>query len=229
MHTRRTSSRPRASRKGPGGSPTHRPGLRQALVEAAFLVVSERGLGALQLRELARMVGVSHAAPSHHFSSRGALLTALGTEAFRALASALRDAAVASEEIAPGERLRALGIAYIAFALREKAQFAVLSQAELAHDDAELSAARREAYSVLRDAVERAQRQGWRSARDPDELCVMLWSSVHGFATLWATGQLAAVPGMSDLEGALARAGSALLDDPLGSSAQSGPEAELGA
>src|SRR5881409_3479699 len=63
--------------------PYHHGNLRAALLERAERVVSERGVHALSLRELAREVGVSHAAPRRHFADRQALLDALALEGFR--------------------------------------------------------------------------------------------------------------------------------------------------
>jgi len=52
----------------------HHGDLRQALVAEAATLVEEEGLGALTLRELARRLGVSHAAPKNHFADKDALL-----------------------------------------------------------------------------------------------------------------------------------------------------------
>ena len=57
--------------------PYHHGNLRQALLAQAERTVRERGVQELSLRELAREVGVSHAAPRRHFPDRQALLDAL--------------------------------------------------------------------------------------------------------------------------------------------------------
>ena len=103
------------SRSGPkAAKPAYHHGdLRRALTEAAWELVREHGLDALTLREVARKVGVTHAAPYHHFESREALLDALAEEAFGALASAME--AVSLRERDPVDRLMAVGRAYIDF------------------------------------------------------------------------------------------------------------------
>jgi AcrR family transcriptional regulator len=59
--------------------------VREALVEAAVEVVREGGPEALSLRELARRVGVSHAAAYRHFADRDALVDAVAEQAMAAL------------------------------------------------------------------------------------------------------------------------------------------------
>src|SRR6202041_318490 len=73
--------------------PTYHHGdLRAAILTEAARLVRERGPDRISLRELAREAGVSHAAPAHHFTDRRGLFTALATEGFQLLASALDDA-----------------------------------------------------------------------------------------------------------------------------------------
>src|SRR5215211_3555766 len=70
----------------------HHGNLRRALLDEAIAVIGEAGPGAVGLRDLARRVGVSHAAPAHHFGDKRGLLTAVATDGFRRLAATLRNA-----------------------------------------------------------------------------------------------------------------------------------------
>jgi AcrR family transcriptional regulator len=70
--------------------PYHHGNLRAALLDAAECSVEEQGAEQLSLRELARAVGVSHAAPRSHFPDRQALLDALAERGFDRLAAAMR-------------------------------------------------------------------------------------------------------------------------------------------
>ena len=65
------TSPPKSTRKG---RRYHHGNLRAALVEAARAIVEEQGTRALTLREVARRVGVTHAAPYRHFKDKAALL-----------------------------------------------------------------------------------------------------------------------------------------------------------
>src|SRR5690606_29637298 len=89
----------------------HHGDLRAALLQAAVDVLAERGLGGLSLRECARRLNVSHAAPYRHFADKEALLVELAAEGFVRLADA-GEHAMAPYERAE-ERLRAYGLAYV--------------------------------------------------------------------------------------------------------------------
>lgn len=91
--------------------------LREALPDRAIPVLRERGAGAVSLRELARDVGVSHAAPSRHFADRRQLLDALAVSGFALLTERIRDAVPSSAE--PTVRARRTADAYLDFAIGE--------------------------------------------------------------------------------------------------------------
>lgn len=93
--------------------PYHRSNLREALLNRAVVVLEERGAAELSLRELARDVGVSHAAPARHFADRRQLLEALALEGFRLLEIELRDAISTHDD--PYEQARAVAASYIDF------------------------------------------------------------------------------------------------------------------
>src|ERR1043165_5108203 len=90
----------------------HHGNLRTALLEAA-----ETALTAgedLSMRELAREVGVSHAAPRRHFADKQALLDALAEDGFLRLGAELR-AATRDGDFAA--RMLGFARAYVAFAV----------------------------------------------------------------------------------------------------------------
>jgi len=161
--------------------PYHHGDLRDALLTAAAAVIEESGPAAVTLRDLARRVGVSHAAPAHHFGDRAGLMTALATDGYSRLADAV-------ERLGPVTDLRAAGVAYVSFAVGDRGRFEVMFRPELVHqDDPALRAAQARAMGALRAAVAR-----WSAdrAEDPETVAVAAWSLVHGFATLWLQGVL---------------------------------------
>src|SRR5512145_3325109 len=99
----------------------HHGELRQALLDAAAAVVEREGVEALSLRELARRLGVSHAAPAHHFADRAALLVELARDGYARFGEALAKAAAAEPD--PLERLREVGRAYVRFAIEHPGRF----------------------------------------------------------------------------------------------------------
>ena len=163
--------------------PYHHGDLRRALLDAALAAIAEAGPTALSLRQLARQVGVSHAAPAHHFGDKAGLLTAVAAEGYRLLAAALRDTYDRT-----GSFLE-LGVAYVLFALEHRPYFAVMFRPELYHpDDPDLVAARQAARAMLYGPVRQL------AAHDPDfdplRAGVAAWSLAHGLATLWLNGTL---------------------------------------
>ena len=176
-------------RKKPPGS-YHHGALRTALVSAALGIVQSEGPGALSLSAAARRVGVSPQATYNHFRDKGELLAAAGEEALRALERGMGEAREAAH--LPGERLEAIGLAYVAFARERPAQFRLLSAPELAKAASypALLAAYEAAFAVLLGAIEECQRAGT-VRRDPSrELAVAAWGMVHGLAWLAVDGQL---------------------------------------
>ncbi len=104
----------------------HHGDLRAALIAAAVAIVEQEGIGGLTLRKTARQTGVSHAAPAHHFKDMRGLLAAVAEEGFRKMAAMMAAAqeAVAADD--PLMRFKALGKAYIDFALTHVAHFKVM-------------------------------------------------------------------------------------------------------
>jgi AcrR family transcriptional regulator len=173
---------PTARRADGDGRPYHHGDLPRVLLEAAVQAIEEAGPAAVSLRELARRVGVSHAAPAHHFGDKAGLLTALAADGFRRLAATLGQAYQET-----GSFLE-VGVAYVRFAVRHRAHFEVMFRPELYRtDDPELARARDRARSLLYPPA--AEVAG---GADPDDLTagVAAWSLVHGLATLWLNHNL---------------------------------------
>jgi AcrR family transcriptional regulator len=163
----------------------HHGTLHAALIDAATALLHENGLEAFTLRECARRAGVSHAAPAHHFGDARGLLSACAARGFERLAAAMdRHLAGAGSADAVG-RLRAVGQAYIEFALAERALFQLMFRRDrLDPDHAPLRAAGRRTGDLLRDAVDAVLAERRIPAAERGERILLAWSLVHGFATL---------------------------------------------
>ncbi|MGZ8376101.1 MAG: TetR/AcrR family transcriptional regulator [Gemmatirosa sp.] len=177
-------------KKARGSGPYHHGALREALLEAAEAVIAERGVDGFSLREAARRVGVSPAAPQHHFGDARGLLTAVATAGFCELADALAaaDAAAGPDRQA---RIRAQGIAYVGFALSQPARFDVMwRRARVDCDDPAYTAASRRAFATLAAVVADVAMVDAPSEppREADPRVLACWSVVHGFARLALDG-----------------------------------------
>ena len=167
----------------------HHGNLRQALVEAALALVEERGLPEFTLREVARRVGVTHAAPQRHFEDRAALVAAVAEEGFRELLAHVERGVSGARD--PAARLHALGVGYVQFALRNPAHFRVMFSAEVVDKSRHpsLSAASRAVHDLLVRCIAEGQEQGFFVEADPLELAFAAWSLVHGLAILLIDGR----------------------------------------
>lgn len=194
--------------------------LRQELLAAAVAVIDEKGIGSLSLREVARRVGVSHAAPAHHFGDKAGLFTALATDSFHLFADAMKQAIAQAED--PLSQLRLSGIAYIEFAIKNRSRFEVMFRPEVLNcEDVEYLAASRLTLQLQRDTV--AGVAGSSATRAPStpteeanaDVVLATWGLVHGLATLLNQGNL---PGLTTQEDQLRAAIGALSARPVCSS-----------
>ncbi|CAN5239833.1 TetR/AcrR family transcriptional regulator [soil metagenome] len=92
----------------------HHGSLRNSLLADGRKLLVSRGVEAVSLRELARRSGVSHAAPSRHFTDRDALLAALAAEGFQDLTAVLE---VASREQDLDSQLKSYAHGFVRFAV----------------------------------------------------------------------------------------------------------------
>jgi AcrR family transcriptional regulator len=165
----------------------HHGRLREALIRAGRALIEQRGLQGFTLRECARRARVSHAAPAHHFHSVGDLLAEIAAYGFDELAAAMDAAARGQRD--PARRLAALGRAYVAFALANKAVFQLMfNRGARSNDNAGLEASRKAAYARLTEGIGSVIPDG--SAATRQAMADLAWASVHGFAMLALGGEL---------------------------------------
>jgi AcrR family transcriptional regulator len=177
-------SKPTRSRRR--AAPYHHGDLRAALLRAAEEELAERGTEDFSLRGVARRVGVSHAAPAHHFADAGALLTALAAEGFRRFLATQRDHQ-ARAPADPRAQLLAAGAGYVAFAAANPALFRLMFASQRPdRRDAELCEAARTAFEHLAQGVAAANPQGGSPGLD----MMAAWAMAHGIADLLNAGQL---------------------------------------
>jgi AcrR family transcriptional regulator len=166
----------------------HHGNLRQALLEQAMVALRDGGSDELSLRELARAVGVSHAAPRRHFPDRQALLDALAIEGFARLGADMRDAVDdGDQEFEP--TLQRCAHAYVTFATTDAALLEVMfagKHTEKVDEAAALS------FAPIVELILRGQAEHVFEDGDPERVGLMLLSVIHGIASLRSAGMLAA-------------------------------------
>ena len=162
--------------------------LRSELLRTSRQLLDEFGPSALSMREVARRAGCTHQAPYHYFANREAILAALVCEGFDELADRL---AVAHDGLGSADLhavLVASGNAYVEFALRRPGVFRVMFRPDVCDP---------ERFPEVVQAGQRARRELARLAKAvmgdgaQVEAEVLIWSGVHGLASLLLDGPLA--------------------------------------
>lgn len=163
----------------------HHGDLKRALLDAALEMLDEEGADGIGLRELARKVGVSAAAPYRHFRSRQALLEAVATEGFRRFSAMM---AAKEADFAEEQRLPAMAEAYVRFALVQPALFRLMFSRQVDKTgNKALHDAAVEAYGALAKAAAREVPDA------PSEGAVIAWSFAHGLSMLLIDEQILGV------------------------------------
>lgn len=180
-HKRRQPSR---ERRG-----YHHGNLREALIDAAIELISEKGPAGFTFADAARGAGVSPAAPYRHFRDRDALMADIAKRGFEALAEVLTAAAKdgSPNAVATVERI---GQAYIDFARREPALFSAMFESGPASaEEPAVKAAEDRAFNVLLEACEAISSSAKTTQRPPAMMMALhLFSLAHGIAALYSRG-----------------------------------------
>jgi AcrR family transcriptional regulator len=172
--------------RAPAPKPYHHGDLRRVLIDAALQLVGEGGPDAVSVREAARRAGVSPGAPFRHFPSRDALMQAVAEEAqrrFRAeIGVALSDAPAGD----PLARFRALGLAYVRWAMRNPTHFEIISSRRFFdHDkDVGVSANNAELIELTERTLAEAFAKGQLRSGNLKAVQVAGRALVYGFARM---------------------------------------------
>jgi AcrR family transcriptional regulator len=175
--------------------PYHHGSLRSALIEASIALAREGGPDRVILREAARAAGVSHSAAYRHFADREALLAEVASFARNELAAEMRRRVNRAKD--PRRRLRAVGTAYVDFALAEPGLFRTAFTSHPAtsgdsDDDRATGTTVADPFDVLGQVLDEAQAAGLLDPRRRPGAEIAAWSAVHGLAGLLLDGPLPA-------------------------------------
>jgi len=158
-------------------------GLRRQVLDAAVAIAAASGPDVISMREVARLAGVSHQAPYHHFGDRAGIFAAISEEGFRFLAESIE----ASTTLGTA----AMCEAYVHFALGHKGHFRVMMRNDLCsiedYPTALIQADR--AFNALRNEVTVILGEDSHED-DANAHTAYMWSVAHGLATLLLDGPL---------------------------------------
>ena len=173
--------------------PYHHGSLRPALLAAAEQALDRGGVQALSLRELAREIGVSHAAPRRHFADKQALLDALAEEGFERLGQQM---SAALEKAGPHftPRLKALAHTYVRFATDRAALLELMYAGKHRPGAERLREAADRAFAAPLQLVTEAQEAGEIAADDVYRSGAVTIAAFQGIAAMANNGMLGDFP-----------------------------------
>lgn len=162
----------------------HHGALREALIEAAQQLISEKGVDGFTMADACRAAGVSTAAPYRHFADRKALVEAVAARGFDSLSVRTREARDAHPDGSIAS-IVAMGQAYVAFVTRDPALFQLMWGAGAPErQESPMATSGHQCFGVLLQAVDAFRRAQGLEATDTLAIAVPLWTIVHGTASL---------------------------------------------
>jgi AcrR family transcriptional regulator len=173
---------------------------RQAILQAALDVLSEKGIEGLSLREVAQRIDYSPTGLYEYFKNKDKLITAVCLEGFERLGDYLNQVPA---DLPPAERLTQLGLAYLNFARHNRAHFLLIfttvSPNKIAPDQLAATAPFHNLLQTVQDFVDTGQIDLPPGYGAP-ELAYVLWSLAHGMAMLELTPYHAADFSLTDVQ-----------------------------
>jgi AcrR family transcriptional regulator len=171
----------------------HHGRLREALIEATLHLLEEGGPERVTVREAAKRAGVSSGAPFRHFPTRTALLTAVAEQAMGRFRAEIDTALGQADPDDPLARFRAVGTAYLRWALHNPTHFRVISDRSLIDLEGSevLLRDNLEIRTLMDELLAEAQRRGMLRPVDVTLVPVAARALVYGLARMHVDGHLA--------------------------------------
>lgn len=179
----------------------HHGNLRAALLDAGLQLLDRQGEASISLRAVAREVGVSHAAPYHHFADKDDLFSAMAAQVSQELGEAVTERARDAKDVR--QALHLLGVAYLTYAVSHPARFRLLTRYQRVMPSDGSSAQGivshfagpgTGTWRALVAGIQEGQALGVFAAGDPVLMATTAWACVRGLATLLVDGMLTPHP-----------------------------------
>ena len=167
----------------------HHGNLKQALVEAALELITEKGPTGFTLSEAAKSAGVTPAAVYRHFQGREDLIIECALQG-HAIFADLMDYAYQSGQPSALAAFSATGRAYLAFARKYPGHYMAMFESGLSrHATSELARAVARSRGTLEKAAEALSEQIPENRRPPASMFSShVWAMSHGVVELFARG-----------------------------------------
>ena len=161
----------------------HHGDLRETLISSVEQLVIEKGAENFSLADACRLAGVSTAAPYRHFQDKDEILAIITARAFDEMAE--RSLQKASKyDHGTTERIVAMGQAYVSFAVEQQALFRLMfGQNPSIKNSPNVEENGRSCFAQLIEQITIYCEKNKITA-DALEIGIMLWTFVHGAASL---------------------------------------------
>lgn len=189
----------------------HKEDLKKEILKAARELFTERGWESTSIRNIAEKIEYSPATIYLYYKDKNEIIFDLHREGFRLLVGYL---GVLQEVSDPFERLKAMGRAYIRFALDNQDIYKLIFVMEEPMKHVDSCAVQDwdegdKAFGLLMQTVTACQNTGYFKGLNALNLSFVIWSTMHGLCTLRTSGHLGHV--------GLIRNGTMDIDDMLSS------------
>lgn len=164
----------------------HHGNLRQALVEAALRLITEKGPTGFTLAEAAKDAGVTPAAVYRHFQGREELITEAALQGHAIFRTAIE--AAFNSKTSPLAAFEATGRAYLRFAQTNPGHYMAMFESGLANNaHPDLARASANSRAVLERAAEALSAELPIDRRPPAAMfSAHIWAMSHGVVELFA-------------------------------------------
>jgi len=167
----------------------HHGNLRQGLVDAALVLIEQKGPTGFTLSEAAKIAGVTPAAVYRHFSGREELIVEAALQG-HAIFSDLMEFALSRDHPSDLAAFEATGRAYLAFARKYPGHYMAMFESGISSNATpELAAAVQRSSSVLEKAAAALSSHIPEDKRPPAAMfSAHIWAMSHGVVELFARG-----------------------------------------
>jgi AcrR family transcriptional regulator len=165
--------------------------LRSAILAAAKSLFLKKGVEKTSIRNIADQIEYSPGLIYHYFKDKNEIFHALHQEGFTALTQKMSVLAAVSN---PLERLKAMGKIYMEFAKNNPDMYDLMFIKEapidhLSHHKDEDWKEGNNTFGFLRNTVQQCLDKGHFVDHEVEPLTYMIWSTVHGMASLKIRGR----------------------------------------
>ena len=167
----------------------HHGNLRQALIDAALVLIETRGPQGFTLSEAAKTAGVTPAAVYRHFEGREDLIAEAARQGYEIFADLMEHAASQGGPSALAA-FEATGRAYLAFARKYPGHYQAMFESGVnTNRTPELAVVAQRASAVLENAAAELSKQIPEGRRPPPSMfSAHIWALSHGVVELFARG-----------------------------------------